>query len=411
MPATKTYTYQGLDSGGKRTKGTIEASNETAATQTLRQQGLMPLEIAESGGGLLRMELSLPFAGRATLKDLAVFSRQFATMSSSGMSLLRSLSVLEDQTSRAALKKAIGEIRADVQSGVSLSAALARHDRVFPTLMVAMIRAGETGGFLDDALERIAHNFEKDAALRAKIKGALTYPVIVLAFSVLMITGVLLFIVPVFEDMFADLGGELPLPTRIIVGASHSLVWSGPVVLVIGVAGTAFARRQLRHNPELRLAFDRFKLRLPVFGPLFTKIAVSRFARNLGTLLGVGVPVMQALGVVGATSGNAVIADAMTDVQNGVRDGDPMSTPLSRHQVFPRMVIQMIEVGEESGQISAMLDKIADFYDGEVDSATEALTSALEPVMILFMGAIVGAMVICLYLPMFSVYQNIQGVE
>jgi type IV pilus assembly protein PilC len=294
---------------------------------------------------------------------------------------------------------------------VSLSAALARHDRVFPTLMVAMIRAGETGGFLDDALERIAHNFEKDAALRAKIKGALTYPVIVLAFSALMITGVLLFIVPVFEDMFADLGGELPLPTRIIVTASHSLVWSGPLIVAAAVAGTVLMRRQLRRKPELRLAFDRLKLRVPVFGPLFTKIAVSRFARNLGTLLGVGVPVMQALGVVGATSGNAVITEAMKDVQNGVRDGDPMSTPLARHPVFPRMVIQMIEVGEESGQISQMLDKIADFYDGEVDAATESLTSALEPIMILLMGAIVGGMVVCLYLPMFSVYQNIQGVE
>jgi type IV pilus assembly protein PilC len=411
MPATRTFSYEGIDTSGKRTRGTVDASNETAATQSLRQQGLVPLAIAESRGGILRMDLSLPFSGRTSLKDLAVFSRQFATMSSSGMSLLRSLAVLEEQTTTASLRKAIGEVRTDVQSGVSLSGALGRHDRVFPTLMVAMVRAGEAGGFLDDALERIAVNFEKDASLRAKIKGALTYPVIVLAFSLLMITGVLLFIVPVFEKMFADLGGQLPLPTRIIVAASHSLVWFGPLLIGVVATGTTVFRRQLRQRPTLRLALDRLKLRLPVFGPLFTKLAVSRFSRNLGTLLGVGVPLLQSLSVVGETSGNSVITDAMGYVQNAVRSGDPMSTPLARHAIFPKMVVQMIEVGEESGQISQMLDKIADFYDGEVDAATESLTAALEPIMILLMGAIVGTMVICLYLPMFSVYQNIQGVE
>jgi type IV pilus assembly protein PilC len=332
-------------------------------------------------------------------------------MSAAGMSLLRALGVLEDQTEKSSLKKAINDVRLDVEGGMPLSAAMSKHDRVFPGLMVAMVRSGETGGFLDDALERIAASFEKDAALRGKIKSALTYPVMVLAFSVVMIAAVLIFIVPVFEKMFKELGGELPLPTQIIVSASNTIAWSLPLTVVLVMIGTALFKRELRNRPTLRLRFDRLKLRLPVFGPLFTKIAISRFARNLGTLLGVGIPVMQALGVVGGTTGNAVIAEAMKDLQASVRDGLPMSAPLQKHTIFPRMVTQMMEVGEESGQISQMLEKIADFYDREVDDAAEALTAALEPIMVLFMGALIGGMVVCLYLPMFSVYQNIQGVE
>ncbi|NJC67208.1 type II secretion system F family protein [Planosporangium flavigriseum] len=411
MPMTRTFDYTIVDTNGRHSKGTIDAAGEAAAVQLLRQQGLVPVSVTESGS-LLRKELSIPgLGGRTTLRDLAVFARQFATMNASGMSLLRSLAVLEEQATKASLKQAIGDTRADIESGVSLSAAMSRHDKVFPALMVAMIRAGETGGFLDSALERIAVTFEKDAALRSKIKSALTYPAIVLLFTALLVTGVLLFIVPIFEGMFTQLGGHLPLPTQVLVTASHSLVWSGPLLLAIVVAGTVLLRQGLRRRPALRLAYDRVKLRLPVFGSLFTKIAISRFARNLGTLLGAGVPVLQALDVVGATTGNAVIAEAMKDLQTSVRDGQPMSAPLSTHTVFPRMVTQMIEVGEESGQLSQMLDKIADFYDREVDSAAEALTSSIEPIMVIVMGAIVGSMVLCLYLPMFTIYQNIQGAQ
>jgi type IV pilus assembly protein PilC len=411
MSMTKTFEYQVLDTSGKRTKGRVDASNEAAAAQILRQQGAVPLSIAESGRGL-RTELSIPgLTGRVKLGDLAVFARQFATMTSSGMSLLRSLAVLEDQTVNPSLKKAVNEIRTDIEGGQSLSAALTKQDRTFPVLMIAMIRAGEAGGFLDSALERIASNLEKEAALRGKIKSALTYPVIVLLFSALLIAGVLIFIVPVFERMFSQLGGKLPLPTQILVTASHTLLWSGPLSIAVAVAATILFRRELRRRPSLRLAFDRFKLRLPVFGSLFTKIGISRFARNLGTLLGVGVPVMQALDVVGATIGNAVIAGAMKDLQASVREGQPMSAPLVNHSVFPRMVTRMIEVGEESGQISQMLDKIADFYDREVDTAAESLTASIEPIMVLVMGAIVGSMVVCLYLPMFTIYQHIQGAQ
>lgn len=411
MSPTKTFDYQIVDSSGKRTKGKLDATNEAAAANVLQQQGVVPLSISESGTGMRKELSTFGLTGRTNLKDLSVFSRQFATMTSSGMSLLRSLAVLEEQTAKASLKKAIGDVRTDIEGGMSLSVALGKHDRIFPALMIAMIRAGEAGGFLDGALERIATNFEKDAALRGKIKSALTYPVIVLMFSGVLITGVLIFIVPVFTKMFSQLGGTLPLPTRLIVTASHTVLWSGPLFVAFAVTGTVAFRAELRRRPRFRLAFDRLKLRLPVFGPLATKIAISRFARNLGTLLGVGVPVLQALDVVGATTGNAVVTEAMKDLQESVRNGQPMSAPLAKHSIFPQMVTQMIQVGEESGQISQMLDKIADFYDREVDSAAESLTASIEPIMVLVMGVVVGSMVVCLYLPMFTIYQNIGGAE
>ena len=411
MAATRTFAYEVVDNRGKRTRGKVDAANEVAAAALLRQQGSVPLSIS-STDSVLRKELKIPgLGGRVTLKDLAVFARQFATLTSSGMSLLRSLAVLEEQSAKPRLRKAVVDVRADVEAGISLSAALAKQDRIFPRLMVAMIRAGETGGFLDGALERIAGNFEKDAALRGKIKSALTYPVIVLLFSAVLITAVMIFIVPIFERMFTQLGGELPLPTQIVVGASHSLAWSGPLVIALGIGATALLRWLVRTRPRVRGTVDRIKLRLPVFGQLFTKIAISRFTRNLGTLLGVGVPVLQALDVVAATTGNSVIADAMADLQLAVRDGQPMSSRLGRHKVFPQMVVQMVEVGEESGQISQMLDKIADFYDREVDTAAESLTASIEPIMVVVMGVVVGSMVVCLYLPMFTIYQHIQGAQ
>jgi type IV pilus assembly protein PilC len=409
MPATRQYDYKVIDVSGKQVKGRLDAVNEVAAVQALRQQGSVPLTIQEAGVGLGK-EITIPgLTGKVKLKDLAIFARQFATMTNSGLSLLRSLAILEGQTTNTALAKAIRDVRNDIESGLSLSGSLAKHPKIFPTLLVAMVRAGETGGFLDDALERIATNLEKDAALRGKVKSALTYPVLVLGFSVIMIAGVLIFIVPVFTKMFKSLGGSLPLPTQIIVNVSHSLLWLGPLLIIVGVVGTTLTKAALRTKPAFRLWWDTMKLKVPVFGSLFAKIAISRFSRNLGTLLSVGVPVMQALDVVGATTGNALISAAMVDVAEAVRQGEAMSGPLSQHKVFPQMVTQMVEVGEESGQISQMLNKIADFYDREVDQAAESLTAAIEPIMVVLMGALVGGMVVCLYLPMFSIYQNIQG--
>jgi type IV pilus assembly protein PilC len=405
----KSFEYRAVDSAGKHTKGRIEATSDAAAAATLRQAGVTPLSLTEAGKGL-NSNIQIPgMSKRVGLKDLAIFTRQFATMATSGLSLLRSLSILEEQATKPKLATAIRDVRRDIEGGTSLSGALAKRDTVFPRLMIAMIAAGETGGFLDGALDRIAVNFEKDANLRAKIKSALTYPAIVVGFSLLMIVGVLTFIVPVFEKMFAQLGGSLPLPTQIMVTTSHQMYWLLPVSIVVVVVAMRWLKRKLHDDYAWRLAFDKRKLKLPVFGSLLTKIAISRFARNLGTLLSVGVPVMQALDIVGATTGNAVIAEAMKDVQKSVRDGQPMSAPLAQHEIFPQMVTQMMQVGEESGQVSPMLEKVADFYDHEVETATESLTAAIEPIMVVVMGALIGVMVVCLYLPMFTVYQHIQG--
>jgi type IV pilus assembly protein PilC len=409
MPATKTFHYNSIDSNGRKAKGTVEAPNEAAATHMLRQRGETPLDLSEAGQGMNR-ELKIPgLGGRVKLKDLAVFARQFATMTASGMSLLRSLAILEEQTSSAKLKAAVAEIGTDVSSGTSLSTAMGKHDRVFPRLMIAMIRAGEAGGMIDLALEQIADSLEKDTALRGKIKGAMTYPAIVLSFTFVLIAAVLIFIVPIFENMFKNLGGQMPAITQFLITTSHNMWWIGPLVLSVGIGSTVFYKTKSRTSADFRLKVDTLKLRMPVFGSLFRKLAMSRFARNLGLLLNVGVPVMQALTVVGETTGNEVINMAMKDVQAAVRDGHPMSTAMRHHSIFPTMVTQMIEVGEESGQISQMLDKVADFYDREVDSAAESLTASIEPIMVLVMGTVVGGMVICLYLPMFTIYQNIQS--
>jgi type IV pilus assembly protein PilC len=409
MPATKTFHYNSIDSNGRKAKGTVEAPNEAAATHMLRQRGETPLDLSEAGQGMNR-ELKIPgLGGRVKLKDLAVFARQFATMTASGMSLLRSLAILEEQTSSPKLKAAVAEIGSDVSSGVSLSSAMGKHDRVFPRLMIAMIRAGEAGGMIDRALEQIADSLEKDSALRGKIKSAMTYPAIVLSFTFVLIAAVLIFIVPIFENMFKNLGGQMPAITQFLVTTSHNMWWIGPLFLTVGIGSAVFYKAKSRTSADFRLKVDKVKLRMPVFGSLFRKLAISRFARNLGLLLNVGVPVMQALTVVGETTGNEVINLAMKDVQGAVRDGHPMSSAMRHHPIFPAMVTQMIEVGEESGQISQMLDKVADFYDREVDSAAESLTASIEPIMVLVMGAVVGGMVICLYLPMFTIYQNIQS--
>jgi type IV pilus assembly protein PilC len=405
---TKTFSYEVIDTTGALLKGKIDADSAEAAANSLADQKLVPLSVQAAGQGLQK-DIKIPgFGGRTSLKDLAIFARQFASMTTSGLTLLRSLGILEEQTSKAKLRTAIGQVRADVQGGTTLSNAMAQHPDQFPLLMVNMIKAGETGGFLDEALARIAKMYESDANLRAKIKSAMTYPVIVLIFSLLLGTGVILFIVPVFEKMFAQLGGKLPLPTQIMVTLSHNMYWALPLFLIATATGLHFYRRAMRTSYPFRLRMDRLKLRLPVFGTLFTKLAISRWARNLGTLLAVGVPIIQALDVVGGTAGNAVVTEAMEDVRNAVRVGQQMSGPLSRHPLFPNMVVQMLEVGEETGQITDMLDKVADFYDHEVETATESLTSAMEPLLVVLLGAVIGTMVICLYLPMFSIYQHIQ---
>jgi type IV pilus assembly protein PilC len=409
MTATKTFTYEAIDSTGAVVKGKIESESSDSAAKSLANQRLVPLEVKGIGTGLQK-ELKIPgMGGRTTLRDLAVFARQFASMTSSGLTLVRALAILEEQTEKPKLKEAVTRIRSDVQGGATLSSSMAQHPEHFPPLMINMIRAGEAGGFLDDALGRIAKMYEADANLRAKIKSAMTYPVIVLLFSLLLGTGVIMFIVPVFEKMFKQLGGNLPLPTQVLVTLSHNMAWILPLFIATVVIGLRSYRKAMQTSVSFRLKVDRTKLRLPVFGPLFTKLAISRWGRNFGTLLAVGVPVIQALEIVGGTAGNAMIGLAMDDVRDTVKRGGQMSTALEKHPLFPAMVTQMMEVGEETGQITDMLDKVADYYDQEVETATESLTSAMEPLLVVLLGAVIGVMVICLYLPMFSIYQHIQS--
>jgi type IV pilus assembly protein PilC len=406
--ATQTFNYEALDSSGALLKGTMESASADAVAKSLSSQRLVPLQVSIAGVGLKR-EITLPgFGQRINARDLSIFARQFSSMMAAGLTLLRALGILEEQTTKPKLRAAIGAVVADLQTGVTLSGAMAKHADVFPELMVNMVRAGETGGFLDEALTRIAKMYESDAALRGKIKSALTYPVVVLIFAGLLGTGVIIFIVPVFEHLFKQLNGQLPLPTKIMVTLSHNVWWILPLVLAVIFGTLRTYRLSYRNKPGFRMKADQLKLRLPVFGPLIAKIAIARWARNLGTLLHVGVPLIQALDVVGGTSGNAVISEAMIDVKSAVRAGIPMSTPLRQHPFFPSMVIQMVEVGEESGQITEMLDKVADFYEEEVSTATESLTSAMEPLLVVMMGIVIGTMVICLYLPMFDIYKNIK---
>jgi len=408
VSAVKTFSYEAVDSSGVIRKGSIDSDSADAVALTLSGQQLIPLRVTAGGMGL-RRTLTLPGKKRTSLKDLAVFSRQFASMTSSGLTLTKSLAILQEQTDRPDLKAAVGEVQSDVQAGIPLSTAMSRHPEQFPLLMINMIGAGETGGFLDNALDRIAKMYESDAALRAKIKSALTYPVIVLIFSLVMGTGVIIFIVPIFERMFSQLGGELPAPTAFLVVLSHNAFWVLPLIAVGCVIGLRWYRSSMQKSEAFRLKSDLLKLRLPVFGKLYVKLAISRWARNFGTLLAVGVPVIQALDIVGGTSGNALISAAMAEVRDSVRTGSTISKPMAKHTIFPSMVVQMLEVGEETGQTSEMLDKVADYYDQEVETATDALTSALEPLLVVMMGLVIGTMVICLYLPMFTIYQNIQS--
>ncbi len=406
MTAT-TFAWEALDAAGAVQRGKVEGESADRVAQSLTNQKLIPISVAPTGRGLHR-DLKLPGrGGRTTAKDLAQFARQFASMSTAGLTLLRSLGILEDQAEKPSMREAIHEVRIDVQGGATLSTAMAQHPAQFPSLMVDMIRAGETGGFLDQALARLAKMYEADSELRSTIKAAMTYPVIVLLFSLTMGVGVIIFIVPIFERMFAGLGGELPAPTQLLVTVSHNMFWLGPLLVIAFLVALRAYRRGVQNSPQFRLRKDRLVLRIPVVGNLAGKLAISRWARNLGTLVSVGVPLLHSLEIVGGTSGNAVVSEAMKEVGTAVREGQRMSVPLTRHSLFPPMVTQMLEVGEETGQMTEMLDKTADYYEMEVQTATEALTSALEPLMVVVMGLVIGTMVICLYLPMFSIYQNI----
>jgi type IV pilus assembly protein PilC len=408
--ATKTFAYTARDSAGKVVKGRVEGTTEGVAVSKLRTMGVSPITVAETAGGTgLQREIALPgFGQKVGLKDLAVMSRQMATMLAAGLSLLRALTILGEQTENKKLAATLNDVRGQIESGWSFSDSLAKHPAVFPRLMVFLVKAGETGGFLDGALESIAENFESDVKLRATIKSALTYPIAVLIMAFLAVIGMLIFIVPVFEAMFKDFGGELPVPTAILVVLSKNMIWIAPLLVVVIVSFSVWWRAN-KNKDAVRAFVDPLRLKIPVFGELFKKVAIARFTRNFSTMMASGVPILQSLSIVGETSGNWVIEDALRKVQESVRQGKSIAGPLSEEPVFPSMVTQMIAVGEDSGSLETMLAKIADFYDDEVQSTAESLTALIEPLMIGVIGAVIGGMIVALYMPVFSIFDQISG--
>lgn len=407
MAATATFHYRARDSAGRAREGTVEGPDQRVVVARLREMGMTPLSIEEQKTSGLKREITLPGrGGKVKLNDLSIFSRQFSTMIASGLTLLRSLTILAEQTENPKLKEVLARVAAAVEEGKSLSEALAEHPS-FPKLYVAMVRAGETAGTLDEVLLRIADTLEKDVALRRKVKSTMTYPGVVLVLAVLLTIVMLLFIVPTFVGMFEQLGGTLPLPTRVLLFMSN-LVRNLWFVLFFVPIGAWQGYKRARQVPKIRDRLDALKLKVPVFGNLFHKLAIARFTRNLSTLLHAGVPILLALEITSDTIDNAVISRAVADVRAAVREGQSVAKPLSSHPVFPPMVVQMVGVGEETGALDEMLRRIADFYDREVESTTESLTAALEPIMIATLGSIVGAMVISLYMPMFQIFDLVQ---
>ena len=399
-----TYAYKAQDRRGKVKAGSVKAGSASDAEARLRGKGLRPISVEESAGTGMQTEINIPgLSNRVPLKDITVFSRQFATMINSGLSLLRALSILADQTENKTLSKKVLEVKDSVEQGRSLSQAMAEHPKVFNHLYVAMVRAGETGGVLDDSLNRLAEMLEKSMYLKQKIKSAMMYPVAVLVLVVLIVAAMLIFIVPMFVDLYADLGGDLPGMTKLLIGLSNVLTSYWYLVLA-GLAGGYFGFRAWKGTDTGRRQWDRIKLKMPIFGKLVHKTAIARFSHTLSGLITTGVPILQAMEIVGDTSGNAVVEDALIAAKASVSEGESIAGPLAAAgTVFPPMVVQMVAVGEETGALDQMLERIGTFYDQEVDAMVEGLTSLIEPILIVFMGGAVGGILISLYLPMFNI--------
>jgi type IV pilus assembly protein PilC len=399
------YDYKVRDRSGALITGQLAGDSEALVLQRLREMGMTPVEVKKAGTGM-KMEINLR-PGRVKLKQISVFCRQFATMVNSGLPILRALAILADQTDNKEFAQVLVQVRTDVENGSSLSAALGKHPKAFNNLFISMIKAGETGGVLDDVLLNLADQIEKEVELRRQIKSAMTYPVVVVALVSLILGAMLLFVVPQFETIYTDLGGQLPLPTRILLGVSSVFRNYWYIVALLGGIG-AFLFRRYKRTEAGRDRVDAAKIRVPVFGPLFHKVALARFSSTLAMLLRAGVPILQALDNVKETVNNAVIAEAVEDVKASVREGESIAKPLTKHKVFPPMVVQMLAVGEETGAVDTMLDKVAEFYNNEVKATVEALTSLIEPLLIAVIGGCVGAAVIALYMPMFNIINLIK---
>lgn len=398
------FVWQGISLSGKRVSGVVEADSKADVLKNLRKQKIRITLVQEQTAkpGLFSKKK------RIRVKDLALFTRQFATMISAGLPLIQCLEVLTQQMDNPELRVVVRRVTQRIEGGATLNEALRDHPGVFNELFTSMVEAGETGGILDTILERLATHLEKMEALIRKVKGAMTYPMVVFSVSMGATAFMLLFLIPRFAKMFTDFGGELPMPTRIVMGASDLLKHYGWVLIVLGVVGFIVFKRYRATDKGAR-KIDGYLLRVPVIGQVVRKGAVSRFARTLGTLLSSGVPLLDGLNVTARAAGNRVVADAVQQIRTSVTGGSTLAEPMRASGVFPPMVTQMVSVGEETGRLDEMLGKLADFYDDEVDSAVDSLTAVIEPIMIVIMGLIVGGMLIAMYLPMFKLISVVSG--
>jgi type IV pilus assembly protein PilC len=398
------FAYLAINAQGMELAGEISAPDLATAREQLRLKGLLAQSLQEvegedDGGGIGRK--------RVKAKSLQVFSRQFATMIEAGLNVVGSLVILEQQTDDMALAEVIHKLREDVESGLLLSEAMAKHPRVFSNLFVSMVQAGEAAGILDIVLDRVAYQIEKQEAIRRRVKGAMVYPTLVMCFATLVLIGLLMFIVPIFQNIFKTLNGNLPTLTQYVVHASNLLRGAPYIVLAIPLGVWSFFR--WKRTESGRKLWDRFKLRLPVkIGDTVRKVTMARFSRTLSTLVAAGVDIIKALEITAQTAGNWVVEEALGDVRAKVHDGVPIAQPLVENDVFPPMVSQMVKIGEETGELEKMLTKIADFYEDEVDAAITSLTSIVEPLMMIGVGAMVGLIVISMYLPMFRMLQLVK---
>ena len=400
------FAYNAINAQGLESSGIIHAPDSAAASEQLQARGLLARTLSErtaigEGGARSTFKKVKP-------KALQIFARQLATMIEAGVSIVAALVTLEEQTDDKYLQETIAEVRSDVEAGMVLSRAMSRHPKVFNRLFVAMVEAGESSGTLDSVLDRVATQIEKETQLKRRVKSAMVYPAVVLVFATLVLIFMLLFIVPVFEKVFADLGGELPLPTKLVMSASDALRGYWFIIFPVLIA-TAFGLRKLKRTESGRQNWDRFKLKIPMkIGDVVQKVALARFSRTLSTLVAAGVDIIQALEITGTTAGNWVIERSLVDVRTRVHEGARISAPLIEDPIFPPMVGQMVKIGEETGELDKMLGKVADFYEDEVDASIQSLTSIIEPILMIGVGIMVGTIVIAMYLPMFKLLTLIQ---
>ena len=393
------YVWKGKNSYGEKRKGDIEAVNEAAALGQLKRLRIENPKIKEKPKDLF--ENIAIFQPKVTGKDIVIFTRQMSTMIDAGLPLVQCLQILAKQQENSTFKRVLTEVQNDVESGTTLADAMRKHPKVFDNLYSNMIEAGELGGILDTILSRLAVFKEKAMALQKKIKGAMTYPVICLAIALIILVVILVFVVPVFDKMFQDFGSTLPAPTQFVVDMSHFFK-NNIIFLIIGAFIVSFIIKKIYNTEKGRYKIDSLLLKAPVIGTLVRRVAVSKFTRTLSTMLQSGVPILEALQVVGKTSGNKVIERAVFHVADSIAEGRPIAEPLEESGVFPNMVVQMINVGESVGALDAMLEKIADFYDEEVDQAVDNLTAMIEPFMMVFLGGMIGGLVVAMYLPIFK---------